>query len=120
MHAMSRLLVAAMLAMLGPLPASAGSIIVVQTGSTTHQFMAPHRFAMSFPSFRTNSTIGFIAPFGAYGAMPVDNPPLPPIVVNTPAPPQPLRSQVDERPTVEITASGVQIVRGPGTRHTVR
>ena len=34
------------------------------------------------------------------------------------APPPPRRSAADERLTVEMTPSGVQIVRGPGTRHT--
>jgi hypothetical protein len=44
----------------------------------------------------------------------------PTIIMPSAAPSPPSHAAFDERPTVETTASGVEIVRGPGTRHTSR
>ena len=65
-----------------------------------------------FDAFAPFLSDGFWAPGDVASAPP------PPAVIAVNPPPPPRRSEVEERPTVEITASGVQIVRGPGSRHT--
>lgn len=60
---------------------------------------------------------------GGLGYAPVDTSPRL-VVLNAgtpgPLPALPTRSAVDDRPTVETTPSGVQIVRGPGSHHLSR
>lgn len=81
-------------------------------------------FPSRFRGFGLEQTGGFSWPFGGFGGGFVDNPnPSTVVLGNTgpgfgPAPPS--RAASDDRPTVETTPSGVQIVRGPGSRHIFR
>ena len=139
MQASPRLLVAAVLATFATFPAAAESVVLEQghafeqgRSGVRHsggrhvdaRHRAPRIHRNSAFVGRRHTALG-VLPFGVYDALPPGGYDVPPaggapsstVVV---APPPPPRSEADERPTVEITASGVQIVRGPGTHHTRR
>ena len=81
-------------------------------------FFDNQRFRNSSESFAPGLLGGFLGGWDSFGQPPVIVEPT--IIAPSAAPSRPSHPAFDERPTVETTASGVQIVRGPGSRHTFR
>jgi hypothetical protein len=106
-------------------PATAGmtapqSPVQVAHNGHIHAPFHRHRFFHSHPSFGP-FVFGapLVFPGGYYGSD--IGPGTPPVVVlseppTAAAPPPPL-PELDQRPSVETTAEGVVIVRGPGSHH---
>jgi hypothetical protein len=146
MRAWPKILLSALLLASLPLPTAAHSSkhqVVISSGGrvrfVSHPFMSsffPLTNGVLFPNGTfARSRFGRFGQFGTafpwdfggwdYGGgyTPVDTSPRL-VVLNAGAPGTPpalpTRSAVDDRPTVETTPSGVQIVRGPGSHHLSR
>ncbi|HZS82104.1 MAG TPA: hypothetical protein VFA50_04490 [Stellaceae bacterium] len=85
----------------------------------------PHRHLHRFRRFGFNTFAPFDGTFGFVGLPLTEGSvaaPAPGIVIigapsSSPAPSMPRPTAEEERPTVETTASGVTIIRGPGSHH---